>query len=94
MLKENYIFYINIFRNSFNYFDKTFPEHGIYDLHIFYATIVIGASGAAMDIAMDVAASMDEIKRGNRCPYLYRLRVLHKKIFLLMRWNHIKAQRH
>ncbi|GAB6099717.1 YibE/F family protein [Halanaerocella petrolearia] len=30
--------------------------------HIFYASIVIGASGAAMDIAMDVAASMYEIK--------------------------------
>ena len=30
--------------------------------HIFYAAIVIGASGAAMDIAMDVAASMAEIK--------------------------------
>jgi len=31
--------------------------------HIFYAAIVIGASGAAMDIAMDVAAAMDEIKQ-------------------------------
>ncbi len=30
--------------------------------HIFYAAIIIGASGAAMDIAMDVAASMEEIK--------------------------------
>ncbi|SDC34305.1 MULTISPECIES: YibE/F family protein [unclassified Candidatus Frackibacter] len=30
--------------------------------HIFYASIVIGASGAAMDIAMDVAASVAEIK--------------------------------
>jgi len=29
---------------------------------IFYAAIVIGASGAAMDIAMDIAASMEEIK--------------------------------
>lgn len=29
---------------------------------IFYCAIVIGASGAAMDIAMDVAASMEEIK--------------------------------
>lgn len=29
---------------------------------IFYAAIVIGASGAAMDIAMDVAASMQEVK--------------------------------
>lgn len=31
-------------------------------LHIFYAAIVIGASGAAMDVAIDVAASMEEIK--------------------------------
>ncbi|WP_022849623.1 YibE/F family protein [Limisalsivibrio acetivorans] len=31
-------------------------------LRIFYASVIIGASGAAMDIAMDVAASMDEIK--------------------------------
>jgi len=30
--------------------------------YIFYAAIIIGASGAAMDIAMDVAASMEEIK--------------------------------
>lgn len=30
--------------------------------HIFYAAIVIGASGAAMDIAMDIAASMAEVK--------------------------------
>ncbi|WP_432401799.1 YibE/F family protein [Wukongibacter sp. M2B1] len=30
--------------------------------HIFYSAIIIGASGAAMDIAMDVAASMEEIK--------------------------------
>lgn len=29
---------------------------------IFYAAVVIGASGAAMDIAMDVAASMQEVK--------------------------------
>ncbi len=29
---------------------------------IFYAAIIIGASGAAMDIAMDVSASMEEIK--------------------------------
>lgn len=30
--------------------------------YIFYAAIVIGASGAAMDIAMDVSASMAEVK--------------------------------
>jgi uncharacterized membrane protein len=38
---------------------------GYYDLdiqQIFYSAIILGASGAAMDIAMDVAASMDEIK--------------------------------
>lgn len=29
---------------------------------IFYAAIVIGASGAAMDIAMNIAASMEEVK--------------------------------
>jgi uncharacterized membrane protein len=29
---------------------------------IFYGSILIGALGAAMDIAMDVAASMEEIK--------------------------------
>ena len=29
---------------------------------IFYAAIIIGASGAAMDIAMDIAASMAEVK--------------------------------
>jgi uncharacterized membrane protein len=29
---------------------------------IFYAAVLIGASGAAMDIAMDVAASMHEVK--------------------------------
>lgn len=31
-------------------------------LQIFYAAIIIGASGAAMDIAMDIATAMDEIK--------------------------------
>lgn len=30
--------------------------------YIFYAAIIIGASGAAMDIAMDISASMEEIK--------------------------------
>ncbi|MTI46713.1 YibE/F family protein [Sporosalibacterium faouarense] len=30
--------------------------------HILYAAIIIGASGAAMDIAMDITASMEEIK--------------------------------
>jgi uncharacterized membrane protein len=29
---------------------------------IYYAAVVLGASGAAMDISMDIAASMDEIK--------------------------------
>lgn len=30
--------------------------------YIFYAAVIIGAAGAAMDIAMDVSASMEEIK--------------------------------
>ncbi|MDZ4991988.1 YibE/F family protein [Clostridium perfringens] len=30
--------------------------------HVFYAAVIIGAAGAAMDIAMDVSASMEEIK--------------------------------
>jgi len=38
---------------------------GYYNLdirQIFYSAIILGASGAAMDIAMDIAASMNEIK--------------------------------
>ena len=38
---------------------------GHYDLDIraiFYAAVVLGASGAAMDVAVDIAASMDEIR--------------------------------
>ena len=38
---------------------------GYYDLdirRIFYSAVLLGASGAAMDIAMDIAASMHEIK--------------------------------
>ena len=38
---------------------------GYYDLdirQIFYCAIILGASGAAMDIAMDIATSMDEVK--------------------------------
>ena len=38
---------------------------GYYNLdirQIFYSAIILGASGAAMDIAMDIAASMDEVK--------------------------------
>ncbi len=35
---------------------------------IFYAAVVLGASGAAMDIAMDVAASMLEVKQA--CPHI------------------------
>ena len=34
-------------------------------LHILYAAVVIGASGAAMDIAMDMAATMDEVQKNN-----------------------------
>jgi len=46
-------------------FAETLLFSGHLDLnmkYIFYAAIIIGASGAAMDIAMDVAASMEEIK--------------------------------
>lgn len=35
---------------------------------IFYSAIILGASGAAMDIAIDVAASMEEIWR--KCPHI------------------------
>ncbi|WP_419176636.1 YibE/F family protein [Desulfosediminicola sp.] len=38
---------------------------GYYQLdirEIFYSAIILGASGACMDIAMDIAASMDEVK--------------------------------
>ncbi|WP_134115172.1 YibE/F family protein [Orenia marismortui] len=46
-------------------FAETLLFSGYLDLnmkHIFYSAIVIGASGAAMDIAMDIAASMEELK--------------------------------
>lgn len=46
-------------------FSETLVFSGHLDLnmkHILYAAIIIGASGAAMDIAMDVSASMAEIK--------------------------------
>ncbi|TCO69054.1 YibE/F family protein [Marinisporobacter balticus] len=46
-------------------FAETLLFSGHMDLnmqHIFYAAIIMGASGAAMDIAMDVCASMEEIK--------------------------------
>lgn len=38
---------------------------GYYDLdirQIFYCAVILGASGACMDIAMDIAAAMDEVK--------------------------------
>lgn len=38
---------------------------GINILEIFYAAIVIGASGAAMDIAMDMSATIEELKYHN-----------------------------
>ncbi|TDX52945.1 YibE/F family protein [Orenia marismortui] len=46
-------------------FSQTLLFSGHMDLKIkdiFYASIIIGASGAAMDIAMDIAASMEELK--------------------------------
>ncbi|WDP90523.1 MAG: YibE/F family protein [Desulfobacter sp.] len=36
--------------------------YGLNFRHIFYAAVMLGASGAAMDIAMDVSVSMKEIK--------------------------------
>ena len=46
-------------------FSSTLIMNGHYDLNmqqIFYAAVLQGAYGAAMDIAMDVSASMNEIK--------------------------------
>lgn len=46
-------------------FAQTLLFSGYMDLNIkmiFYASIIIGASGAAMDVAMDMAATMKEIK--------------------------------
>lgn len=46
-------------------FSTTLLVQGAYGLnfsHIFYSAVLLGASGAAMDIAMDVSASMNEIK--------------------------------
>lgn len=34
-------------------------------LNIFYSAIILGASGAAMDIAMDMSATLEEIKYHN-----------------------------
>jgi uncharacterized membrane protein len=49
-------------------FAETLLYSGYYDLHltdIFIASIFIASSGAVMDLAMDIAASMDEIKRNH-----------------------------
>ena len=46
-------------------FSTTLLMQGSYSLnlqHIFYSAVLLGASGAAMDIAMDVSVSMNEIK--------------------------------
>jgi len=46
-------------------FAETLLFRGYFNLNmreIFYSSIIVGASGAAMDIAMDIAASMEEIK--------------------------------
>lgn len=46
-------------------FSTTLLVQGNYGLnmqHIFYSAVLLGASGAAMDIAMDVSVSMNEIK--------------------------------
>ncbi len=34
-------------------------------LHIYYAAVIIGASGAAMDVAMEMAATLQELKEQN-----------------------------
>lgn len=49
-------------------FAETLLYSGYYDLNltnIFTASIFIASSGAVMDLAMDIAASMEEIKRNN-----------------------------
>lgn len=49
-------------------FAETLLYSGYYNLHltdIFIASIFIASSGAVMDLAMDIAASMDEIKRNH-----------------------------
>lgn len=46
-------------------FSTTLLMQGGYGLnfqHIFYSAVLLGASGAAMDIAMDISVSMNEIK--------------------------------
>lgn len=46
-------------------FAQTLIMQGNYGLnlqHIFYSAVLLGASGAAMDIAMDVSVSMNEVK--------------------------------
>ncbi|WP_290919970.1 YibE/F family protein [Halodesulfovibrio sp.] len=46
-------------------FAQTLLMQGNYGLnlqHIFYSAVLLGASGAAMDIAMDVSVSMNEVK--------------------------------
>lgn len=43
-------------------------------LGIFYAAVIIGASGAAMDIAMEMSATMEELKR--HCPHIERRELL------------------
>ncbi len=47
-------------------FAETLLYAGYYELnltHIFIASVFIASSGAVMDLAMDIAASMDELKR-------------------------------
>lgn len=43
-------------------------------LGIFYAAVIIGASGAAMDIAMEMSATMEELK--HHCPGITRRALL------------------
>lgn len=65
ILTKVYGQYIGLFGLTQPYI-QTLIVSGYYDLNIqqiFYSAIILGASGAAMDIAMDIAASMDELKK-------------------------------
>lgn len=43
-------------------------------LGVFYAAVIIGASGAAMDVAMEMSATMEELK--HHCPEIERKELL------------------
>ncbi len=77
------IILILIFGSQLGLFGMTQPYvetlifSGHFDLniqHIFYAAVILGASGAAMDISMDVSASMKEVKE--KKPEIGRLELI------------------